>query len=172
MPPKRHNVFEPCFLHGSIRRHSQAERHGILVPIIAGSNPAASASGSALASVDKNGPSRRCRCKNLKTLKIKPNDSSSTRSLTRWRLGALAQLVAHMIWDHEAAGSSPACSTTGLTGRIIFHHSLTERRRPMECQNIRVLSPPKNQITLELRAYDQTSPLRLDRILWYTSGFL
>ena len=33
--------------------------------------------------------------------------------------GALAQLAARMIWDQEAAGSSPACSTTGKPG-IIF----------------------------------------------------
>ena len=40
-----------------IRRNRQAVRHGILVPISTGSNPVSSASGSALASVDKNGPS-------------------------------------------------------------------------------------------------------------------
>ena len=27
--------------------------------------------------------------------------------------GAVAQLAARVIWDHEAAGSNPVCSTTG-----------------------------------------------------------
>ena len=29
--------------------------------------------------------------------------------------GAVAQREAHVIWDHEAAGSSPACSTTRVS---------------------------------------------------------
>lgn len=65
-------------------RRSQAVRRGTLTPSCVGSNPAVSASGSALASVDKNGPS--VVAGHLSYGTEKPPDSASIQSITRWRL--------------------------------------------------------------------------------------
>lgn len=48
-------------------------------------------------------------------------------------LGAVAQVVAHLIWDQEAAGSSPVCSTTMASAPW---HEFPLLGRPVQCRSI------------------------------------
>lgn len=62
----------------------------------------------------------------------------------------LAQLVAHMVWDHGAAGSSPAISTTGVC--LLLFVVGPEWRQGQEC----CTNSSRTCILLKL----ETSPLR------------